>query len=238
MPYSLPRAHHSGAFKPVWSTTVCSQGYTSAAFNEVDRHVLSGHGDETAFISVGALCSSSAPPIGADDPFWPLFSPLLPSTYGRWCFRVPQVGPAAFEAALAGAPVVDECTKISRKELLAASALNAVLLKEAGLSKGDTLLLLLPHCIEQLCWIEAAKRLGVIYLCLPESISVPMLAGRLFDTAAKLVITSAAKSSVEGTSHKAMVSHAVMECVSTGNRSVRRGWPLMAGPLLSAVDGI
>ena len=28
-------------------------GKTSAAFNEVDRHVLSGHGDETAFIHAG-----------------------------------------------------------------------------------------------------------------------------------------------------------------------------------------
>ena len=163
-------------------------GVTSAAFNEVDRHVLSGHGHETAFISVG---------------------------------------PAAFEAVLAGAPLADECTRISRKELLAASALNSALLREAGMIKGDMLLLLLPHCIEHLCWIEAAKRLGVIYVCLPESISMSMLAGRLFDTSAKLVITSAAKSSIEGTSHRAMVAHAVMEYVSidAALRAIRRVLP-------------
>jgi hypothetical protein len=54
-----------------------------------------------------------------------------------------------------------------------------------------------------------------------------MLAGRLFDTSAKLVITSAAKSSIEGTSHRAMVAHAVMEYVSidAALRAIRRVLP-------------
>ena len=163
-------------------------GLTSAAFNEVDRHVLAGHGAETAFVSVG---------------------------------------PAAFEAALAGGSMLDECTRISRRELLAYSALNAAVLREAGLTAGDTLVMMLPHCVEQMCWIQAAKRLGVIYTCLPESISVASLAGRIFDTSAKLIITSTAKSSVESTSHKALVSHAVMDYVSMEAvlRAIRRVLP-------------
>eukprot|EP00325_Prymnesiales_sp_UTEX-LB-985_P004252 CAMPEP_0174712318 /NCGR_PEP_ID=MMETSP1094-20130205/13360_1 /TAXON_ID=156173 /ORGANISM="Chrysochromulina brevifilum, Strain UTEX LB 985" /LENGTH=58 /DNA_ID=CAMNT_0015911379 /DNA_START=54 /DNA_END=227 /DNA_ORIENTATION=- len=54
--------------------------------------------------------------------------------------------------------------------------------------------MLLPHCIEQVCWIEAAKRIGAVYTCLPESISIASLASRLFDASAQLVITSQTKS--------------------------------------------
>ena len=62
--------------------------------------------------------------------------------------------------------------------------------------------------------LEACKRIGAVYTCLPESISVGSLAGRVFDLSAKLVITSSAKSAVDGSSHKAMVSAAVMDFVS------------------------
>ena len=64
-------------------------------------------------------------------------------------------------------------------------------------------------------WVQAAKRVGAICTCLPESISVSSLAGRLFDTAASLCVTSNAKSSIEGgSSHKALVLHAIMDYVS------------------------
>ena len=107
------------------------------------------------------------------------------------------------------------CTRITRKELLAASALNALMLKEAGIGFGDRVVFLLPHCIEQMVWVQAAKRVGAICTCLPESISVSSLAGRLFDTAASLCVTSNAKSSIEGgSSHKALVLHAIMDYVS------------------------
>ena len=151
---------------------------TSAAFNEVDRHVLAGHGDETAFICAG---------------------------------------PAALEAGIAGGSLVDACTRISRKELLAASAFAALTLKEAGIGAGDRVVFLLPHCIEQMVWIAACKRVGAIYTCMPESISIASLAGRIFDAQASLaVVSSASKAStgVGGTSHKAMASHAIMHFVS------------------------
>lgn len=161
---------------------------TSAAFNEVDRHVLDGHGHELAFINAG---------------------------------------PAAFEAGLAGTDMLSECMTITRKQLLTNSAMAAAVLKEAGISAGDKIVMLLPHCIDQIVWVQACKRIGAVYSCLPESISIESLAGRIFDVGASLVITSYAKSTVEATSHKAMVSHAVMDYVSMEAvlRALRRVLP-------------
>ena len=130
--------------------------------------MLSGHGDETAFI---------------------------------------LAGPPAFDAALGGGSLLDACSRISRKELLAASAVAALTLKEAGINNGDRVVFLLPHSIEQMVWIAAAKRVGAIYTCLPESISIASLAGRIFDAQASITVTSSARNDAQGTSHKAMVSH-------------------------------
>ena len=47
-------------------------------------------------------------------------------------------------------------------------------------------------------------RSGAIFTCLPESISIPNLAGRIFDLSAKLVVTSTAKSPTEGVSLKVL----------------------------------
>ena len=116
-------------------------------------------------------------------------------------------GGGALTASLTDPPALNElCTRITRKQLLAASALNALVLREAGVGFGDRVCFLLPHCIEQMVWVQACKRVGAICTCLPESISVASLAGRLFDTAASLCITSSAKSAIESggsSSHKA-----------------------------------
>ena len=181
---------------------------TSAAFNEVDRHVLTGHGDEAAFV---------------------------------------HVGPRAFEVAMGGGSLSDSCLRLSRKELLAQSALAALTLREAGVASGDRVAMLLPHGLEQMIYIAAAKRIGAVYTCLPESISMASLAGRIFDAQvcrllsppppfhdpsltlsdllwpvltssvnaqAKLTVTSRYQGEAQGTSHKAMVSHAIMHFVS------------------------
>ena len=63
-------------------------------------------------------------------------------------------------------------------------------------------------------YIAAAKRIGAIYTCLPESISISSLAGRIFDAQAALTVCSGHRSDAQGTSHKAMVSHAIMDFVS------------------------
>lgn len=165
-------------------------GQTSAAFNEVDRHVLAGHGSETAFISVP---------------------------------------PAAFEAGIGESGTLNEmwCLRITRTQLLCQSAIYAMMLKEAGINYGDRIVFLLPHSIEQMCWIQAAKRIGAICSCLPESISISSLAGRVFEASASLAVTSSAKSTIESTSHKAMVSHAIMDYVSVEAvlRTVKRVLP-------------
>ena len=92
------------------------------------------------------------------------------------------------------------------------------MLKEAGIGFGDRVCFLLPHSIEQMVWVQAAKRVGAICTCLPESISIASLAGRLFDVAASLCVTSSAKSAMDSAdlraSHKAMVLHAIMDYVS------------------------
>ena len=92
------------------------------------------------------------------------------------------------------------------------------MLKEAGIGFGDRVCFLLPHSVEHMVWIQAAKRVGAICTCLPESISIASLAGRLFDVAASLCVTSSAKSAMDSAdlraSHKAMVLHAIMDYVS------------------------
>ena len=118
------------------------------------------------------------------------------------------------------------------------SALAAMMLADSGIGQGDTFALLMPHSIEQIVWVQAAKRIGAIYACLPESISVANLAGRIFDISAKLVVTSTAKSPTEGASLKAVATHAVMDHVSMEAvlRTVRRvlpeqRWRTVQGPV-------
>ena len=41
-------------------------------------------------------------------------------------------------------------------------------------------------------WIAACKRVGAIYTCMPESISIASLAGRIFDAQASLAVVSSA----------------------------------------------
>ena len=95
-------------------------GLTNAAFNEVDRHVLSGCGDEVAAIAVGA---------------------------------------GAIEATLAsGSALLAQSHAISRSELLVRSVIAAKVLIDLGVGARDRILIHLPPCVEQLVWIEAAKR--------------------------------------------------------------------------------
>ena len=95
-------------------------GVTNAAFNEVDRHVLSGCGDEVAAIAVGV---------------------------------------GAIEATLAsGSALLAQSHAISRSELLVRSVIAAKVLTDLGVGARDRILIHLPPCVEQLVWIEAAKR--------------------------------------------------------------------------------
>ena len=124
---------------------------TNAAFNEVDRHVLGGQGNEAAFIYEGEEWDSSA--------------------YGGL-----------------GRPVHEGT--ISRKELFTQSVLAAVALTELGLKTGDRIAIYLPNIIDQVIWIEGAKRLGIIYTSIYSELSAKTLADRIEQVGAKAVITA------------------------------------------------
>lgn len=119
------------------------EAQTNAAFNEVDRHVLEGHGDHVAYIE------EPDPLVAGDVP-----------------------------------------AQITRGELLARSAAAAGMLRDDfGLSTGDRVLFFLPAGIEQIVWVEACKRLGVIYCCCNPSLPPEQLADRVTILKAKLVVT-------------------------------------------------
>ncbi|MEW6056450.1 MAG: AMP-binding protein [Bdellovibrionota bacterium] len=126
-------------------------GLTNACFNEVDVHVMAGHGDEIAFIFEGDRWDSSL-------------------ENGR------------------GGPVVQK--KISRKQLLWEVAKAAGVLQDLGLKKGDRIALNMPNILEQIYFIEASKRLGVIYTPVFGGFSAKTLSDRIHDSGAKVVITT------------------------------------------------
>lgn len=117
-------------------------GMTNAGFNEVDRHVLAGHGNELAYIEVA-------------DP------------------------------TLKG----DVDSQISRSQLLYQSACAAQKLKDLGIKTQDRVLFDMPAGTDQIVWVLACKRLGVIYCCCNPGLPAEQIADRVFVLKAKLVIT-------------------------------------------------
>jgi acrylyl-CoA reductase (NADPH)/3-hydroxypropionyl-CoA dehydratase/3-hydroxypropionyl-CoA synthetase len=123
---------------------------TNAVFSEVDRHVLDGHGDETALIFEG----------------------------DRWDMSLDGGR---------GGPV--DCFKVDRKSLLLETAKCAVALKRLGLKAGDRIALNMPNIVPQIFWIEAAKRLGVVYTPVFGGFSDKTLSDRICDAGAKVIVT-------------------------------------------------
>ncbi len=136
-------------------------GLTNAAFNEIDRHVASGHGAEVAYHFEG----------------------------DRW---------DAAKNGGRGGPVRHDV--LTRRELLIESVLAAQALRDLGLGKGDRLALNMPNILEQIIWIEAAKRLGIIYTPVFGGFSDKTLSDRIEDSGARVVITA------DGASRNAEVS--------------------------------
>ncbi|MDB4980573.1 MAG: acs [Myxococcales bacterium] len=87
-----------------------------------------------------------------------------------------------------GGPVVGKA--ITRQELLWQVAKHAVLLADLGLKKGDRIALNMPNVMAQIYFIEAAKRLGVIYTPVFGGFSAKTLSDRIADAGAKVVITT------------------------------------------------
>jgi acrylyl-CoA reductase (NADPH)/3-hydroxypropionyl-CoA dehydratase/3-hydroxypropionyl-CoA synthetase len=87
-----------------------------------------------------------------------------------------------------GGPVVGKA--ITRNELLWEVAKHAVVLADLGLKKGDRIALNMPNVMEQIYFIEAAKRLGIIYTPVFGGFSAKTLSDRIHDAGAKVVITT------------------------------------------------
>lgn len=86
-----------------------------------------------------------------------------------------------------GGPVFEK--KITRKQLLWEVVKYAQVLKNLGLKKGDRIVLNMPNILEQIYFIEAAKRLGIIYTPVFGGFSAKTLSDRIQDAGAKVVIT-------------------------------------------------
>lgn len=87
-----------------------------------------------------------------------------------------------------GGPVVSR--KVTRKQLLWEVAKCAQVLKDLGLKKGDCIALNMPNILEQIFFIEAAKRLGIIYTPVFGGFSAKTLSDRIHDAGAKIIITT------------------------------------------------
>lgn len=106
----------------------------------------------------------------------------------------------------------DACAEITRGGLLARSASAArYLSKEIGLRFGDRVVLHLPTCIEQVVWVEACKRLGVVYCCCNPGLPPEQIADRVAELKAALVI------SVEHPDWSGMVHQALNEHMPIDN---------------------
>jgi acrylyl-CoA reductase (NADPH) / 3-hydroxypropionyl-CoA dehydratase / 3-hydroxypropionyl-CoA synthetase len=63
-------------------------------------------------------------------------------------------------------------------------------LRGLGLRQGDRIALNMPNIMEQIYYIEAAKRLGAIYTPVFGGFSAKTLSDRIHDAGARVVITS------------------------------------------------
>ncbi len=126
-------------------------GQTNACFNEVDRHVICGYGNEIAFHFEGDR--------------WD------PSRQGG-----------------KGAPVTHYT--VTRKLLLLETVRAAAILQSLGLRKGDRIALNMPNILEQIYYIQAAKRVGLVFTPVFGGFSAKTLSDRIEDSGAKVAITS------------------------------------------------
>jgi acrylyl-CoA reductase (NADPH)/3-hydroxypropionyl-CoA dehydratase/3-hydroxypropionyl-CoA synthetase len=126
-------------------------GHTNACFNLLDRHVLSGRGNQQALVFEGDRWDPS-------------------KNGGR------------------GGPVFEQ--RLTYRELLIEVALRARVLTKLGLSCGDRIALNLPNILEQIYYILAAQRLGVIYTPVFGGFSAKTLSDRIHDAGARVVITA------------------------------------------------
>ena len=103
----------------------------------------------------------------------------------------------ADEVAAIGFDEADSIRRLSRGELLVESAVRACELSALGLRMGDRVLIHMSNSLEQLLWIEACKRKGVILSATAIDQPASVLKARLEDLSAKMVLTHATKGAAE-----------------------------------------
>ena len=74
--------------------------------------------------------------------------------------------------------------------LLLETAKCAIALQAMGLKAGDRIALNMPSIVPQVYWIEAAKRLGIVYTAVFGGFSDKTLSDRIADAGARVIVTS------------------------------------------------
>ena len=69
--------------------------------------------------------------------------------------------------------------QISRNDMLIESARAALVLGELGLHQGKCAVFAMPNVADQIIWIEACKRLAVVYTAVAPNVSAHSLAERV-----------------------------------------------------------
>jgi len=92
------------------------------------------------------------------------------------------------DTAMEGA--VQAPRELTRSQLLFQSMVAAqVMAHDYGLIAGDRVLMFLPPSVEQIIWVEACKRLGIIYCCCNPRLPAEQIADRVVLLKPKLLIT-------------------------------------------------
>jgi aspartate-semialdehyde dehydrogenase len=124
-------------------------------------------------------------------------------------------------------------------ELLLRCTVAARALRDLDVGVGDRLVLHLPNGLSQLVWLQAAKRVGAVYACLPTTLSIKALADRIADLGARLVITASTPSpALPGVKVKALALRAVCDYVPAAAvaEAVRAELPTLSEGELSVED--
>ena len=147
---------------------------TNAAFNEIDRHVLQVSALAATARQLGPLTASSASACS------PPCSHASPRSQGHGA-------EVAFHAETPHAPP----ESMTLRQLLLQSALAAsAMADELELSSTARLAVYMPNHPAAVVWMAAAKRLGLAYVAVAAGTVAAVLAERLDDTRAEIVLTT------------------------------------------------
>ena len=126
---------------------------------------------------------------------------------------------AFIDEPAAGAPVLT-----NRAELLQESTLAAhVLCDTLGIECGNRIAIHQPNSVQAVVWIAAAKRLGAPYAALAAGITSALLADRLADTAASLLVTCSVLADTASAALTVLVDE-MITVLATDEATIPNGW--------------